>query len=228
MTIRDINYIYFQSTVVPSDKLVPYNAGVSLERKVTTVGGSSAIYLNGLFPSVVPQMSVNFNGNTFSLAGSSFNVSLGNVTNPQDVADVTKVPILIKNADLIAFEGSLGYTPQLTPQILTAFGNITIPASLNVAETVNITVKLSNYSISTLELTLPPFFSTLGQCCIDSSCVQTHISSCAMTAGANNKINLVLASPQLVTTLVFTVTAINYEASFANSQVQIYSGLPSA
>lgn len=228
MTIRDTNYIYFKSTVTPSDQLVPYNTGVSLERMVTTVGISSAIYLNGVFPSTVPQMSVGFNGNTFSLSGSSFNVSLGNITNPQNVADVTKVPILIKNADLIAFEGSLGYTPQLTPQILTAFGNISVPGSLNVSETVNITVKLSNYSISTLELTLPPFFSTLGQCCIDSSCVQTNIASCGMTAGTNNKINLVLTSSQMVTTLIFTVTAINYEASFANSQVQIYSGLPSA
>ena len=210
MTIRDTNYIYFQSTVTPSDQLVPYNAGVSLERMVTTVGISSAIYLNGVFPSVVPQMNVGFNSNTFSLSGSSFNVSLGNVTNPQNVADVAKIPILIKNADLIAFEGSLGYTPLLTPQILTAFSNLTVPASLNVAETVNITVKLSNYSISTLELTLPPFFDTLGQCCIDSSCGKTHITSCGMTAGTNNKINLVLTSPQMLSTLVFTVTAINY------------------
>ena len=208
---------------------MPYSSGVYLQRIVTTVGLSTAVYLNGAFPSTIPEMSLAFNNQNFTLNGLSFNISLGNVTNPQDVTDVTTVPILIKNTDLIAFSSSLGYSPQLTPQNLSAFNNLTVASELNVSQVTNITLKFSNYEVSTIEITFPLFFSTLTQCCIDSACSQGNISSCVLTSGSTqNTIKLLLNSPRNISTLLFTVNVVPYMATFTNQPVMIVSGLPSA
>lgn len=90
------------------------------------------------------------------------------------------------------------------------------------------TLSLTNYSVSSVGVTLPAFFSTLSKCCLDSTCSQTSIASCSLsTANGQNTINLYLKSAQLVSQVFFTVTAIDYQASFAGNAV-ISTGLPSA
>ena len=230
LTIRDSNFIYFSSVVTPIDTLVPYSSGVTLQRIVTTVGLSTNVYLNGAFPSSVPSMQVAFNNNNYTLSGSTFNISMGTILNPADVTDTTTFPILIKDTNLVAFQGSLAFSPVLTPQNLTAFTSLTLPSSLNVSEKTNLTIVLNDYSISTLGISTPIFFSSLLRCCIDPSCNQSKITSCALTTipNSNNQIDLVLSTPQKVNTIHFEVTAINYQAQFTNSVVKIVSGLPSA
>jgi hypothetical protein len=225
----DSTYIYFQSSVTPSDALVPNSAGVALQRMVTTVAKSTVVYLNGVFPLAVPTMGVSFNGSSFSLSGAAFNVSLGNVTNPVTIADVSTVPILIKDAYMIAFSGSLGYTPQLTPQNLSAFVSLTIPSSLSVSQTTNISVSLTNYSVSSLGLTLPIFFSSVTQCCLEATCSQASIASCSLSnSSGQNQILLILKNAQVVSGVVFTVRTVAYQTQFSNSTAVITTGLPSA
>lgn len=173
-------------------------------------------------------MSVAFNGNNFTLIGITFNISLGNVTNPLDVTNVSKVLILIKNTDLIAFSSQVSYSPQLTPQTLGAFTSLAVDSNLNVSQVTNLTLSLQSYQFSRLSITFPVFFSNLNQCCIDSSCTQASINSCTLTSTSKNTIDLVLGSSQTVDRVVFTVKAINYEATFTESSVAIVSGLPSA
>ena len=173
-------------------------------------------------------MSVAFNGNNFTLIGTTFNISLGNVTNPLDVTDSSKVPILVKNTDLIAFSSQLSYSPQLTPQTLGAFTSLTVDSNLNVSQVTNLTLSFNSYQFSRISVTFPTFFSIINQCCIDSNCAQTSISSCTLTSTSQNTIDLVLNSAQTVNSIVFTVKVINYEATFTESSVAIVSGLPSA
>lgn len=79
-------------------------------------------------------MSLTFRGNSYAVStSSSFNLSAGNVTNPADMADATTEPIIIGNANLIAFSSSLLFTPALTPQPLTAFTSFSAPATLPVS-----------------------------------------------------------------------------------------------
>lgn len=93
----DSDYIYYQSAVAPDSPLVPYNSGVNLQRIVTTVGASTNIYLNGAFPESIPALNVVFVNSAYAISQQSFNISLGNITNSNDISDSTVVNITIKN-----------------------------------------------------------------------------------------------------------------------------------
>lgn len=97
ITIMDSDYIYYQSAVAPDSPLVPYNSGVNLQRIVTTVGASTNIYLNGAFPESIPALNVVFVNSAYAISQQSFNISLGNITNSNDISDSTVVNITIKN-----------------------------------------------------------------------------------------------------------------------------------
>lgn len=132
VTIVDQDFIYFQSAVTPDSPLTPISSGVTLQRIVATVALSTQVYLNGGFPASIPPMTVGFMGQNYQIVSQNFNVSLGNVTNSQDVSDASTVQLTVSNADVIAFKGALGYTPALVPQELTALASLTAPATLKV------------------------------------------------------------------------------------------------
>ncbi len=132
VTIVDQDFIYFQSAVTPDSPLTPINSGITLQRIVATVALSTQVYLNGSFPASVPPMTMGFMGQNYQIVSQNFNVSLGNVTNSQDVSDASTVQLTVSNADVIAFKGALGYTPALVPQELTDLASLTAPATLKV------------------------------------------------------------------------------------------------
>lgn len=224
----DPDYIYYQSVVAPDNPLVPYNSGVNLQRIVTTVGASTSIYINGALPESIPAVTVTFANSVYAINQQNFNISLGNITNSNDASDSTAVDITIKNQEVIAFKGSLPYTPALTPQKLTSFTALTLPVSMNVSQQINFTIQLSNYSLSSMEVVLPVFFSSLSRCCIDATCSQTNIFSCILSSTTMNRIRLTLKAPQALNTVQFTVTTVAYETTFASSLATVNTGLPSA
>jgi len=175
-------------------------------------------------------MNVAFNGNNYPVSGTSFNISLGTITNPNSLADNTSVPISIKNNDFIAYSSQLTFAPTLTSQNLTAFTSLNVPITMNVSQNYNITLTLSNYSITYISVILPPFIKSLSMCCIDSACSQSNISSCNLTNTSDNKINLnlVLKTSQNVSNITFRVVALDYQINYTNSLITINSGLPSA
>jgi hypothetical protein len=132
VTIVDQDFIYFQTAVTPDIPLTPISSGVNLQRIVATVALSTQVYLNGDFPASIPPMTVGFMGQNYQIVSQNFNVSLGNVTNSQDVSDSSTVQLTVSNADVIAFKGTLGYTPALVPQELTALASLAAPATLKV------------------------------------------------------------------------------------------------
>lgn len=228
VTLADSQYIYYQSTVTPLTPLQPYKLGVNLQRIVTTVSKTTDIYLNGQFPQSIPAMTVAFNGQNYSITQQQFNISLGTVVNSDNVSDTSSAPILISNPNFIAFQSSLLFTPQLTPQNLTTFTQLNVPSTLNISQQTNLTLTLSNYTLTSISLSLPSFFLTVDKCCIDTNCSQTNIASCKLqTIGSNNNIELTLKTSQNISNAIFTVTAIGYQAQFSQQAI-ISTGLPSA
>jgi hypothetical protein len=216
--------------VTPIDKIVPYSSGVTLQRIVTTVGKDSLVYVNGVLPVSVSNMMVTFQNKNYSVSGTTFNISVGSTTNPSDMADSTTLPITISNNQLLAFSASLQYSPALTPQNLTSFTSLSIPANLLVSQSVNLTLTLNNYPASTISLTTPPFFVSLSKCCIDAGCSQNNIQSCGLTTTSNNEnyVLLRLKNEVNLTSIYFTVLTVAYQVTFSNKVAKVLTGLPSA
>lgn len=112
---------------------------------MTTVGLPTPVYLSGTLPQSPSQMSVLFNNNSYTVSSSSFNISLGTISNPVDQTDNSSIPIVIKNSDLIAYSSQLTFTPTLTSQNLTAFTSLSVPSQMNVSHNYNISLALTNY-----------------------------------------------------------------------------------
>lgn len=174
-------------------------------------------------------MSVLFNGYNVAISGQSFNTSLGNIVNSNNVSDTTPVPIIIKNSDYIAYSNSLQYTPSLTPQTLTSFISLQMPSTISINQNVSAYVSLSNNNLNYLSIVFPSFFQTVNFCCIDSSCSQTYILNCSFsTTTSNSLVEIYLNSNQVVSNVTLGLTALNYQALFPNSSVTITTALPSA
>lgn len=175
-------------------------------------------------------MFISFNNNKYPVSGSSFNVSLGTITNPNSLTDNSSVAISIKNNDFIAYSSQLTFTPALTSQNLTAFTSLTVPNTMNVSQNYNITLNLNNYSISYISVILLPFIKSLSSCCVDITCSQSNINSCTLTNTSSNNYNLTLTLklPQVITAISFNVVALDYQTTYTNTPVTIDSGLPSA
>lgn len=229
VTIMDSNYIYFTGQITASDTLVPYYSGLNLQRIITTVGQTTNIYLYGNLPTSIPSLTVPFNGNTFTVAGTTFNVSLGTIINSNNVSNSSAFPISIKNSDYVAYSSSLVISPALTTQNLTGFTTLTIPPTVNVGSNYSISVNLNQTSLSYLSIKAPIFFKGMVKCCIDSTCIQTLIQSCTFTPQAsNNFLELWLTSAQNVTNITFVVTALDYQSTFTNQPISIMSALPTS
>jgi hypothetical protein len=224
VTVMDSSFVYYTGQVSPVDTLFPYSTGLSLQRIVTTVGKSTNIYLYGTLPTAISALSVSFNSNSYSVSGSTFNVSLGSMVNNNNVSDATIYPIVIKNSDFTAFSSSLPISPSLTTQNLTAFMSIGMPPVVNVSSNFNITVNLNSTVLTYVSIKTPAYFNSLVGCCIDAACSQTFIKSCTFT----NLIELWLTTPQQLTSIVFQVTALDYQQSFTNQIVTVGSALPTA
>ena len=229
VTIMDANYIYFTGQITASDTLVPYSSGLSLQRIITTVGQSTNIYLYGSLPASIPALTVPFNGNNFTVAGTTFNASLGTIINSKNVSDSSVFPISIKNSDFVAYTSSLSIAPVLTTQNLTGFLTLAIPATVNVGSNYSMSVSLNQTSLSYLSIKTPIFFKSMVKCCIDTTCTQTLIQSCIFTPQAsNNFIELWLTSAQNLTNVTFVVTALDYQSSFTNQPISLMAALPTS
>lgn len=229
VTIMDSNYIYFTGQITASDALVPYSSGLNLQRIITTVGQSTNIYLHGSLPASIPSLTVPFNGNNFTVSGTTFNVSLGTIINNKNVSDSSAFPISIKNSDFVAYSNSLVIAPVLTTQNLTGFMTLAIPTTVNVGSNYSMSVNLNQTSLSYLSIKTSIFFKSLVKCCIDTTCTQTLIQSCTFTPQAsNNFIELWLTSAQNLTNVTFVVTALDYQSTFTNQPISIMSALPTS
>lgn len=228
VTLLDSSYVYFTGQVTPSDTLLPYSTGLSLQRTTTTVGKNTNIYLYGSLPVPIPPLSVAFNGNSYTVSGSIFNVSLGTMLNNNNISDSSIYPITIKNSDYTAFSSALSITPALTAQNLTSLVGLIVPSVVSVTANFNITVSLNSTALTYLTLKTPPYFKALSGCCIDAACNQTFIQSCILTQGSTNLIELWLSSSQTVSSIVFQVSALDYQSSFSNQTTTITSALPTS
>ena len=175
-------------------------------------------------------MSVAFNNNNYPISGSTFNISLGTITNPNSLTDNNSALISLKNSNLIAYSSQLTFTPALTSQNLTAFTSLTIPNTMNVSQNYSLILLLNSYSISYISVIVPSFMKNISMCCIDSSCSQSNINSCTISNTLDSKvsINLNLNTPQIVNTIVFKIVVLDYQLSYTNANITINSGLPSA
>lgn len=151
---------------------------MNLQRIVTTVGLATNIYLNGNLPTSIPSLSVAFNGNTYSISGNNFNISLGSITNNKNASDSSTYPIAIKNNDYIAYNSNLGISPSLTTQNLTSFIGFNMPSTVNITSNFNLNVNLNQTLLTYLSIKTPSFYKSLSGCCIDSTCSQNFIQSC--------------------------------------------------
>lgn len=212
----DANFVYFTGQVTPSHTLLPYTSGLSLQRTVTTVDTSTNVYLYGTLPTNLSSLSVSFNGMNYSVPAGTFNISLGTMTNSNNISDSSTNPVVIKNSDFTAFSSSLPISPSLTPQVFTALTSISMPSVVNVSSNFNITVSLNSPSLTYLSITTPSYFNSLTTCCIDASCTQTFIKSCTLAQNGNNLIELWLDSPQTLTSVIFQVVAVDYQSTFTN------------
>ena len=151
------------------------------------------------------------------------------MNNPNNQADNSTVPIVIKNNDLIAYSSQLAFTPALTSQNLTALTSLSVPSTMNVSQNYSISLILNNYEASYLEIVVPIFVKSLNLCCIDTACSQTNITSCTFSiSGDKAKLGLNLKASQNITSVVFRFTALDYQSVFTNSPITINSGLPSS
>jgi len=112
---------------------------------LTTVGLLTPVYLSGVLPQTISQMSVVFNNNSYSVNSSNFNISLGSMNNPSNQADNSTVLVTIKNNDLIAYSSQLAFNLALTSQNLTAFVSLSAPSKMNVSQNYNLSLAVNNY-----------------------------------------------------------------------------------
>ena len=229
LTIKDDSYIYYEATLAPSQSLTPYSTGLTLERSVTTVAATTNVYLAGTLPVAISSMSVSFQGVDYPVTGTTFNVSLGTMTNPSNMTDNTQHTITIQNSAYVGYTNQLTISPALTAQPLNSLVGLTIPASSSISQEVSVDLTLNSTTLSEVDVTLPAFFSALTQCCIDPSCTQTLVSSCSFQPdGANLKVALKLTQPTAVTEVSFKVTTLSYQKVFTNEAILVEAALPSS
>jgi hypothetical protein len=195
---------------------------------VTTVDTSTNLYLHGTLPTNLPSLSVSFNGVSYSVPGGTFNISLGTMTNSNNISDSSTYPIVIRNTDFTAFSTSLPISPSLTPQTFTALTSITLPSVVNVSSIFNITASLNSPSLTYLSIRTGSYFKSLTKCCIDAACTQTSIKSCTLAQNGGNFIELWLTAPQTLTSIIFQVVALDYQSTFTNQTLSVTSALPTA
>jgi hypothetical protein len=188
ITLQDSNYVYFTGSISPTDTILPFSTGLTLQRSITTVGSVTNLYLSGQLPISLPSMNVVFNSVNYPVSGQAFNISLGNMTNSNNVSDASTASIIIRNSDYLAFSAFLPFTPSLTAQSLTSLISFSVPSTMNVSQNISATLSFSNVSFSYLSVKLPQFFKKINYCCIDSSCSQTNILSCTTSTSFDRAI----------------------------------------
>lgn len=204
----DSNVIYFTADVTPADNLTPYGQGLNLQRIITTVSTSTNVYLYGTLPIAIPSLNVLFNSVNYTVSGSTFNISLGSITNSMNLSDSTPYSITLRNSDVIAYRSSLQILPALTPQNLSSLTTLTIPSQVNINSNFDIKLELTATPMTYLSIKTAPFFNTLTKCCVDPQCINP-VTSCKLTQTAtNNLIEVALPSSQQITFMTFTVTSL--------------------
>lgn len=225
----DANYMYFTGQISTADSITAYSSGLNLQRIITTVGTSTNIYLYGTLPTSIPLLGVTFNGNSFTVSGTTFNISLGTITNSKNISDSTTYPITIKNNDYIAFTNMLAIFPPLTAQNFTSLIAFNMPSTVVVNSNFNINLSLNQTSLTYISINTPIFFKSLTRCCIDATCTQTFIQSCTYTQqSSNNLVELWLSSAQPLTNVTFVVTSLEFQTNFMNQSVTVISALPTS
>lgn len=205
----DANFVYFTGQIKTIDSLTPYSSGLNLQRIITTVGTSTNVYLYGTLPASIPLLNVAFNGNSFTVSGNFFNISLGTMINNNNVSDASTYPISIRNTDYVAYTNTLSMLPTLTTQNFTSLMGFKIPSTVSVNSNYNINLSLNQTSLTYISINTPIFFKNLSRCCIDAACVQTFIQSCIFTQqSSNNLIELWLSSSQILSNVTFVVTSL--------------------
>lgn len=204
----DSNVIYFTADVTPADNLTPYGQGLNLQRIITTVSSSTNVYLYGTLPIAIPSLNVLFNSVNYTVSGSTFNISLGSITNSMNLSDSTPYSITLRNSDVIAYRSSLQILPALTPQNLSSLTTLTIPSQVNINSNFDIKLELTATPMTYLSIKTAPFFNTLTKCCVDPQCLNP-VTSCKLTQTAtNNLIEVSLPFSQQITFMTFTVTSL--------------------
>lgn len=176
----DSDTIYLTAHVTPTDTLTPYGQGLNLQRIITTVSTGTNIYLYGTLPIAIPTLNVLFNSVNYTVSGSSFNVSLGSITNSMNLSDSTPYSITLRNNDVIAFRSNLQILPALTPQNLSTLTTLTIPSQVNISSNFEIKLELTATAMTYLSIQTAPFFNSLSKCCIDPQC-QNPVTLCKLT-----------------------------------------------
>ena len=183
----DANTIYFTADVTPADTLIPYGQGLNLQRIVTTVSTSTNVYLYGTLPIAIPAINVLFNSVNYTVSGSTFNISLGSITNSMNLSDSTPYSITLRNNDVVAYRSSLQILPALTPQNLSTLTTLTIPPQVNISSNFDIKLELTATSMSYLSIKTAPFFNSLTKCCVDPQCLNP-VTLCKLTQTSSNNL----------------------------------------
>lgn len=85
-------------------------------------------------PVAIADMNVEFNGVKYAVYGTVFNVSLGTMTNPDNVTDSTQHTITIENNTYIGYSNQLEITPALTAQNLNSMVSLSVPSNNTINE----------------------------------------------------------------------------------------------
>ncbi len=179
--------IYFTADVILADTLIPYGQGLNLQRIITTVSTSTNVYLYGTLPIAIPSLNVLFNSVNYTVSGSTFNISLGSITNSMNLSDSTPYSITLRNNDVFAFKSNLQMLPALTPQNLSALSTLTIPSQVNINSNFDIKLELTATTMTYLSLKTAPFFNSLTKCCVDPQCLNP-VTSCKLTQTSSNNL----------------------------------------
>jgi len=86
LSVEDNNYLYYSGVLRPVDSLIPYNSGITIQRITTTVGEVSPIYLVGMFPATIPNMSLTYKNMDYTINNPTFNISLGTILNSNNMS----------------------------------------------------------------------------------------------------------------------------------------------
>ncbi len=183
----------------------------------------------GTLPATIPILAVTFNGNNFTVPGSTFNISLGTITNSKNVSDVSTFPVILRNTDYIGYSNTLSLLPSLTTQNFSSLLAFNLPSTVTVNSNFSLHISLNQTSLTYVSVYTPVFFKSLNRCCIDSTCSQTFIQSCKnVQQSSNNFIELWLTTSQTLTNITFVVTSIDFQTNFLNQPITIVSALPTS
>ena len=90
-------------------------------------------------------------------------------------------------------------------------------------------MQLGNQTSTSLVVGLPLIAQKVSKCCIDPTCTQDKVVNCYLsTTGQQQTINLLLSSAISLSSVYFTITTLNYQASYTNYTASVTTGLPSA